>query len=95
MTPDELKARSRTFAVRLVRFVRTLTRTDDARVMGRQLLRSGTSVGANYRAVGRARSNAEFVAKLGLVIEECDESAFWLELLIETEAVARLPAAPC
>jgi len=53
--------------------------------MGRQLLRSGTSVGANYRAVCRSRSKAEFIAKLGIVVEEADESAFWLELLIETE----------
>jgi len=63
---------------------RSLPRSPEAQVMGRQLLRSGTSVGANYRAACRSRSKAEFLAKLGIVVEEADESAFWLELLIET-----------
>jgi four helix bundle protein len=91
VTAEELKIRTRGFAVHVVHLVRTLHPTADARVIGRQLLRSGTGVGANYRAVCRPRSDADFVAKLGLVIEECDESAFWLELLMETDLVA--PAA--
>ncbi|MEO8725801.1 MAG: four helix bundle protein [Acidobacteriaceae bacterium] len=81
----ELKARTKEFAVRVVRLFRKLPRTAEARVIGRQLLRSATSVGANYRAVCRARSKAEFVAKLGIVVEEADESVFWLELLVDTE----------
>jgi four helix bundle protein len=66
---------------------RRLPRTTEAQVLGKQLLRSGTSVGANYRATGRARSKAEFVAKMGVVVEEADETVFWLECLIESEIV--------
>lgn len=84
---EALRDRTKTFAVRVVRLVRTLPKTDDARVMGRQLLRSATSVAANYRAVCRARTHATFVAKLDIVLEETDESAFWLEILGETETV--------
>ena len=84
---EELKARTRRFAVRIVRLFRALPKTDEARVLGKQVLRSGTSVGANYRAACRARSKAEFTAKMGLVVEECDETVFWLELLIETGIV--------
>ena len=87
---EELRQRTKAFAVRVIRLFRTLPRTDDARVMGKQLLRSATSVAANYRAVCRARTRATFVAKLDIVVEEADESAFWLELLGETEV---LPAA--
>ena len=84
---EELKARTRRFAVRIVRLFRALPKTDEARVLGKQVLRSGTSVGANYRAACRARSKAEFTAKMGLVVEECDETVFWLEILIETGIV--------
>ena len=84
---EELKARTRRFAVRIVRLFRALPKTDEARVLSKQVLRSGTSVGANYRAACRARSKAEFTAKMGLVVEECDETVFWLELLIETGIV--------
>ena len=83
MTPSELKARTKRFAVAVVRFCRTVPRTEDGRVTGRPLLRAGTAVGAHYRAVCRARSDAEFVATLGGAIEEADESAYWLELLVE------------
>ena len=83
-TPEQLRGRTKEFALRIVRLFRALPRSAEAQVMGKQLLRSGTSVGANYRAVCRSRSRAEFVAKLGVVIEEADESAFWLELLIES-----------
>jgi four helix bundle protein len=66
---------------------RGLPRNPDAQILGKQLLRSGTSVGANYRAAGRARSQAEFSAKIGIVLEEADETVFWLECLIEAGIV--------
>ena len=66
---------------------RRLPKTEEAKIMGRQVLRSGTSVAANYRAVCRARSKAEFAAKLGIVVEEADETVFWLELLVESGIV--------
>jgi four helix bundle protein len=78
---EDLQERTRKFALRIIKLFRSLPRTDDARVLGKQLLRSGTSIGANYRAACRARSRAEFVAKLGIVLEEADETAFWLELM--------------
>ena len=80
-----LQDRTRNFAIRIVRLCRKLPATAEARIIGSQLLRSGTSVGANYRAVCRARSKAEFAAKMGLVIEEADETVFWLELLLNLE----------
>jgi four helix bundle protein len=64
-----------------------LPRTEEALVIGRQMLRSGTSIAANYRAVCRARSKAEFIAKVGVVVEEADETVLWLELLVDTEIV--------
>jgi four helix bundle protein len=76
-----LKERTRGFALRVVRLYRALPRTEEARIIGKQVLRSGTSIGANYRAACRARSRAEFVAKPGIVLEEADETAFWLDLL--------------
>ena len=87
MTPQELKARTKKFAVAIVRFCRTIPRSEEGRVLGRQLLRAGTSIGANYRAVCRARSDAEFIAKLGTVIEESDETGYWLEVLVEAAVV--------
>ncbi|NOT49558.1 MAG: four helix bundle protein [Acidobacteria bacterium] len=84
---EELRDRTKKFAVRIVKLFKALPKTDEARIFGKQLLRSGTSVGANYRAVCRARSHAEFVAKIGVVVEEADETVFWLELLIETEII--------
>jgi four helix bundle protein len=84
-----LKARTKRFALRVIRVSRALPACAEGRVIGGQLLRSGTSVAANYRAVCRARSRAEFLAKIGLVIEEADESAFWLELLSDAELVSR------
>ncbi len=86
MTKQELlKNRTKQFAIRIVRLFRALPKTEDARVIGKQVLRSGTSVAANYRAVCRARSTAEFISKIGVVVEEADETVFWLELLVETE----------
>jgi len=72
--PEELKERSKQFAIRIIKLFRLLPKTEEARVIGRQILRSGTSVAANYRAVCRARSKAEFIAKIGVVVEEADES---------------------
>jgi four helix bundle protein len=80
---EKLRRRSKAFAFDVVRLVRTLPATEEARVIGRQLLRSGMSVAANYRAVSRSRSRAEFISKVGVVIEEADESRFWLEALSE------------
>jgi len=79
----DLKARTKKFALRILRLYRALPAKEEARILGRQVLRSGTSVGANYRAACRARSRAEFIAKLGIVLEEADETVFWLELLLE------------
>ena len=87
MTESEMKQRTKAFALRVIKLVNSLSRELVARRLGDQLLRSGTSVGANYRAVCRARSKADFVSKLGIVEEEADESAFWMELLIESGLV--------
>jgi four helix bundle protein len=84
---EQLKERTKQFAIRVVNLFRSLPRTEEAQVLGRQVLRSGTGVAANYRAVCRARSRPEFIAKLGVVLEEADETVFWLELLIETGIV--------
>ena len=83
MNKDELRQRTKTFALRVMKLVEHLPRTNKGRVLGDQLLRSGTSVAANYRAACRARSTAEFISKLGSVLEESDESALWMELIIE------------
>ena len=80
---EQIKRRAKQFALRIIRLFRALPRAAEAQVIGRQLLRSGTAVAANYRAVCRARSKAEFVAKLGVVVEETDETVFWLEMLVE------------
>jgi four helix bundle protein len=84
---EAMKARTKTFALRVLKLFRALPRTEEARVIGRQMLRSGTSVGANYRAVCRARSRREFVSKMNVVVEETDETVFWFELLIEGNIV--------
>ena len=83
MTREEMKERMKAYANRVVRLCEALPKNWVARTVGAQLLRSGTSVGANYRAVCRAKSNADFVNKLRIVEEECDESLFWMELLVE------------
>jgi four helix bundle protein len=88
MTPKELKDRTRRFAVDVMQLCRELPTTLDGRVVGQQLIRCATSVGANYRASCRARSRAEFVAKLGTVEEEADESLYWLELIVESKLAA-------
>jgi four helix bundle protein len=84
---EQLKQRTKEFAVRVVRAVEAAPRKPSASVIGRQVLRSATSVAANYRAACRSRSRDEFVAKLGIVIEEADETIFWLEMLVDTGLV--------
>jgi four helix bundle protein len=85
---EKLKLRTKRFALSLIRLFRCLPKTEEARLIGRQLIRSGTSVAANYRAAGRARSRAEFIAKIGTVVEESDETVFWLEMLSEAEILS-------
>jgi four helix bundle protein len=87
-TPEEIRDRTKKFAIRIVRLFRALPKTTEAQVMGKQLLRCGTSVAANYKAVCRARSTAEFIARIGIVAEEADESVLWLELLADTETLS-------
>jgi four helix bundle protein len=84
MATDEMKARTKSFALRIIKLVEALPSNRTADVIGKQLVRSGTSVGANYRAACRAKSNADFIAKMGTVEEEADESSFWLEVIIES-----------
>ena len=81
MTTQELKQRTFEFGIRTIRVVEALPRSETAKALGRQLLHAGTSVGANYRAAARARSRADFVAKLGIVEEECDEASYWMEVI--------------
>ena len=83
---DLLKHRTKRFALQVIRLCRALPRSQESSIITRQLLRSATSVGANYRAVCRARSTADFVSKLGIVLEEADETLFWIELLVESGA---------
>jgi four helix bundle protein len=83
MTTAELKARTKGFALRVIRLVDALPSTVKGRTIANQIIRSATSVAANYRAACRARSRAEFIAKIGVVEEEADETAFWLELIVE------------
>jgi len=84
---EKFKKRTKKFVVDNIRFFRTLPKTEEAKIIGRQLLRSSSSVGANYRAACRARSQAEFHSKLSIVVEEADESVFWMEVLVEAEVV--------
>jgi four helix bundle protein len=80
---DELKNRTKAFSLRVIKMVDRLPKRQVTQIVGNQILRSGTSVGANYRAACRARSKKEFIAKLGIVEEECDETIYWMELLNE------------
>ena len=82
--PEELRDRTKAFALRVIRLFRSLPYRTDTQVLGKQLLRCGTSVAANYRAACRARSKAEFIARIAIVAEEADEAVLWLELLIES-----------
>ena len=88
MTPPfDLRERTKAFALRVVRMFVVLPKTEEARVLGKQALRAGTSVGANFREAHRARSKAEFIAKIGDCLKELDETSYWLELLVEGEIV--------
>ena len=87
MTENEMKQRTKAFALRVIKLTVTLSKDFVGRRLGDQLLRSGTSVAANYRAACRARSKADFISKLGVVEEEADESALWMELLAESGLV--------
>ena len=88
MTPKELKDRTKRFAVDIINLCRELPTTIDGKTVGHQMIRSGTSVGANYRASCRARSRAEWVARLGVVEEEADETLFWLEVAVEAKLIS-------
>ncbi len=83
VTAEQMKARTKQYALRVLKVYEALPKREEARGIGRQMLPSGTSAGANYRAVCRTRSDKDFLSKLGIVIEETDETAFWIELLIE------------
>ena len=94
MRANDLKGRTMAFAVSIARLTTSLPRSREADVFGRQLLRSGSSVGANYRAAGRAQSTAHMLSKLAIVEEEADECIYWLELLVQTGIVQAEHAAP-
>ena len=91
---DDLRGRTKAFALRIIALYQTLPKSGSAHVLGHQVLRSGTSVGANFREAHRARSNAEFVSKVGDCLKELEETAYWLELIGEAEIlpVKRLEA---
>ena len=84
MTKDELKNRTKQFALQIIKLVDELPNTIAGRAIGNQIIRSGTSVASNYRAACRARSNADFISKITIVEEESDETLFWLEIIIES-----------
>jgi four helix bundle protein len=88
MHNENLKIRTKQFALRIIKLVESLPKDEVSRVLGRQLLRAGTSVGANYRAACRSKSKADFISKMGTVEEEADESGYWMELLVESEKVS-------
>jgi four helix bundle protein len=83
MDPRELRARVKAFAIRVVKYVQKLPGTADAQEIGRQLIRAGTGVSANYHAAGRSRSRAEWIARIGVVLEEADEAEHWLDIMFE------------
>jgi len=87
MNSEEIKQRTKKFSLRIIKLIETLPKTKITDVIGKQLLRSATSVGANYRSACRSRSRADFVSKICIVEEEADESAYWLELLLDSVIV--------
>ncbi len=89
MDPDELKKRTKQFGLRIIKLVESLPANKVANTIGNQLLRCGTSVGANYRSACRGRSKPDFIAKAGIAIEEADEFLYWMELLIEADLVKK------
>ena len=91
--PKDLQFRPKEFALRVIRMYSALPKSTEAQVLGKQVLRSGTSVGANYREANRARSKPEFIAKIGDCLKELDETAYWLELLAESSIVPNVKLA--
>ena len=87
MTSEELKQRTKAYGLRVIPAVQALPRNDVARTLGQQLLRAGTSVGANYRAACRGKSRPDFINKLKIAEEECDESLYWMELLVDSALI--------
>jgi len=85
MNQEDMKKRTKEFAKKVIILCRQLPRTQEGKLVSGQIFRAGTSVGANYRAACRARSTADFISKLGIVLEEADESLYWLEIIAETE----------
>jgi four helix bundle protein len=94
MKHQDLQNRTKQFALEIIRFCESLPKDETSRILGRQLLRSGTSVGANYRAACRAKSKPAFISKIGDVLEEADESGYWLELLAASGKIDNKTAAP-
>lgn len=94
MNETEMKQRTKRFALEFIRLVTQLPATTEGRAVGRQLVRSGTSVGANYRAACRGKSKADFISKLGIVEEEADESSYWMEIIIEGKILPEIDVAP-
>jgi four helix bundle protein len=89
MNPDELKKRTKAFGLRIIKLYEEVSKTKKGEILGNQLIRSGTSVGANYRAACRAKSDADFLYKIEIVEEEADESAYWLELISESNIIKK------
>ena len=87
--PEDLKTRTRKFALRIIRLYSVLPKSTEAQVIGRQMLRSGTSVGAHYREATRARSNAEFASKIESGLQELEETLYWMEILTESRIMGR------
>src|SRR5215471_2688856 len=94
MKHQNLQIRTKKFALQVIKFCEGLPKDETSRILARQLLRSGTSVGANYRAVYRAKSKADFISKMGTVLEEADESAYWIELLCDSRKVPPTQSTP-
>jgi four helix bundle protein len=94
MKHQNLQDRTRKFALSVIKFTEQLQHDDTSKILGRQLLRSGTSVGANYRAACRSKSKPDFISKMGTVLEEADESAFWIELLLDAAKTSTQAAQP-
>lgn len=92
--PEDLRERTLEFGLRIIRMFSQLPKTDEARTLGRQVLRSGTSIGSNYREARRARSKAEFISIAGISLREADESSYWLELLVRSEIVPEAKLKP-
>ena len=92
-SPEAMRSRTKTFALDVLEFARGLPASDSLIDIQRQLTRSATAVGANYRSACRARSRAEFIARIGVVLEEADESAFWFEILVEQPSALDRPRA--